>query len=92
MKSWSMDSLKLKQRSDTMENRYETKRKLLRYSDYCSYAMIFFYLNAILLAFPLALYFGSDLIFWIILLSFGYCGVMCMALSFILAERAYNRN
>ena len=89
-----MDSLKLKQKVEetNMTNRYETRRKLIRYSDYCSYAMIFFYLNAILLAFPLALYFGDDLIFWIILLSFGYCGIMCMALSFILAERAYNRN
>ena len=50
-------------RRKEMTNRYETRRKLIRYSDYCSYAMIFFYLNAILLAFPLALYFEDDLIF-----------------------------
>lgn len=70
--------------------RLEKKRKLLRYSDYCSYLMLFFYINAIVVTFPLAMLFSSELIFWTLLLGFGYMGIMCMALSFIFTHNAYN--
>jgi len=70
--------------------RYEKKQKMLKYSDYCSYLMLFFYVNAIIVTFPLAILFSSELIFWTLLLGFGYMGIMCMALSFIFVHIAYN--
>ena len=65
--------------------------KLLKYADYCAWAMIFFYINAIVVTFPLTLLFNSELVFWILLLGLGYIGIMCQCAAFILTDLAYRK-
>ena len=86
--------LKKKKREVTMNNVYyrrDRRIKLLKYADYCAWAMIFFYINAIVVTFPLTLLFSSELVFWILLLGLGYIGIMCQCAAFILTDLAYKR-